>query len=250
MKKTTILVLTFALAASLAGCGEKPAKPDPSESITVSVSSAETSSEISTEASTETSTETSAESKESDPVSAGSSNAPSDTNSSGTSVSDNMFDNQFSFNGILITMPTQVKTFQAFDLKLPADKESFMLNPKTFTSGALESLDGDKRIAVGFYNLGSEVIKLSESMVSSVNLQSKYFKDDLFVFSQGIAFGSTMDEVKAAYGEPTDFIDGDAGAKVLRETMKYENPADHSNYYEFYFEDKVLISVQLYVSKK
>lgn len=240
MKKTIILALTIVLVVSLAACGEKPVKPSDSNSNSISDLSPATSPATSPEASPTTSPAIVEYNQGSD----------SSSNASETAVSDNMFDNQFSFNQVLITMPTEVKTFEQFALKLPTDKESFMLNPNTFTSGALESSDGEKRIAVGFYNLGSEVIKLSEAMVSSVNLQSKYFGDDTFVFSKGIIFGSTMDEVKAAYGEPTKFVDGDTGAKILRETMIYKNPADSSNFYEFYFEDKILKSVQLYVNEK
>lgn len=166
-------------------------------------------------------------------------------------VSDNLFDNQFSFEGTLITMPTSARTFEAFGLSFPADKKDYTLNPNTMTSGRIESADATKKIFIGFYNLGTAPVVYGDCMLSSVSIQKQYFKDSNFVLPKGITFGSTMDEVKAAYGEPTSSVEGDTSASVLRESIRYKNPSNPvDNYFELYFEDKVLVKFDLYVESK
>lgn len=166
-------------------------------------------------------------------------------------VSDNLFDNQFSFEGTLITMPTSARTFEAFGLSFPADKKDYTLNPNTMTSGRIESADATKKIFIGFYNLGTAPVVYGDCMLSSVSISSQYFKDTNIVLPKGIKLGSTMDEIKAAYGEPTSSVEGDTSASVLRESIRYKNPSNPvDNYFELYFEDKVLVKFDLYVESK
>lgn len=162
-----------------------------------------------------------------------------------------LFDNKIVVNQTELVMPTDVAAWENFGFTVPADKASYTLDPNTSTSISLKTADESSSMAVGIYNLGAEKLALGRCKLSSVTIKAKEFEGISVVFAKGITLGATQDQVKEAWGEPTKFVDGDASAPVLRERMVYKNDQDPvNNFYELSFEDKVLVSVELYVDEK
>ena len=235
MKKSVLLMSGIVLCIALSACGSN------------SDSESSTSNTAVSENNTNTTPETSVPENTTPESSVPENTAPESTpTDDGAAVSENLFDNQFSFHGTVITMPAAIKDFGALGFTVSADKAEYTLNPRSFTSGSIVNSDESKMIFVGLYNLGSDAIKYGDAKLSSVNFKSTYFDNSEIVFAKGIQLGATMEEVKAAYGEPTDFYDDDSSYSSL----KYENPDESRNFYQFSFKDKILDGVELYVDKQ
>lgn len=227
MKKIWISVLAIIVAVSFVGCG----KDNDNNSSAAQQNSSAVVSEPSSASQNEAEPETSSAEEQKIPVDA-------------SNISENLFENQFSLSGEVFQMPFITNELEAVGFSLSSNKANETLETQMFTSSILEAAAGEK-LFVGIYNIQADTIPLGETKVSSITFKKSSLNNIPVVFAKGITIGSTMDEVKAAYGEPTKFNEGDASAKILRESLKYENPDNFANYYEFSFEDKILVNIDI-----
>lgn len=256
-KRINLSIGMMVLAMGLSACGQSNQPPvsaseSSTELTTASAQELETSTTetepVQTETETETETSSTTVTEEAETDADAVDTAVTDAAAAGTSVSGNLFDFQFAFNDTIITLPAQVKDIEALGLQPDKNDAAAVLPANTSMSCTFASADGEKKVFTTAYNLGSEPTIILDCKVSSVTLQAKYFAEDSVSFAGGITFGSSMDEVKAAYGEPTKFVEGDASAKVLRERMVYRQEIGVE--YELSFEDKKLVSVIMSSDKK
>ena len=129
-------------------------------------------------------------------------------------MSDDIFDCQFAMDGTVYTLP--------FDYSLISDKYTFhladygyedgyILNPKGKVTSTIElesdDLDEDVNFWVGFLNTGSEAKDIKETSIWAYSIDINWAETDKYpeiILPKGITWGSSVDDVKAAYGDPTE----------------------------------------------
>ena len=84
------------------------------------------------------------------------------------------------------------------------------ISPNQYTSAEVFK-NGDLTIYATIFNLGVNVVPVSEADIAGITLDSFYLEDTDLTASLpgGITMDSTIDDVIAAYGEPSSRYDGD-----------------------------------------
>lgn len=96
--------------------------------------------------------------------------------------------------------------------------------------------DEDYSLVASVYNVSGETVALKDTMVDMLSF-SRRNNDDLDIasdveFPMGITFGSTMNDVTAAYGEPTKAIV--TGLDAYSVAFDYESANGYNVKYTFY----------------
>lgn len=171
----------------------------------------ETTSEVSAETTAEASTEAAAEDG-------------SGTAEDGEALSDNIYDFQFKLDGALYTFPMSFDDFLALGWEYDGD-EDLELSPYSYTGELFYK--GKLRAFVDLLNNGINTVPYSQCMVSGITIDSFYFEDapeTVIELPKGIVYGtSTLDDVKAAYGEPSDVYEGELYTKLSYEYDSYQD---------------------------
>lgn len=146
-------------------------------------------------------------------------------------LSDDLYDFQISIDGTVYQFPMWYSDFEALGWEYDGDNTQ-TLSSNQYTTTEVWTKD-DFKVYTRFANLSMNAVPFSESMVAGITLDSYYLEDCDWeiVLPGGIQYGvSNADDIKAAYGDPSDDYDSDLYYK-----MTYEN--------DFYRE------VELYVYK-
>ena len=198
MKKVISILLALVLMASLCSCAllrrvleELPSEPEVSQSEAPEPEVTEpevTEPEI---------TEPEPEVTEQAPAPTPSGNLP-----------DDLFSFQLELDGVIYQLPAPYSEFETNGWVGKEDL-STELDPDHITT-SISLKNGEHEIYARFLNAGTDVLKLSECYVYIINLDSfDVDKGASLIFPSGITIGTKMDDVKSAYGDPSETYEGD-----------------------------------------
>lgn len=133
------------------------------------------------------------------------------TSSINQEVSDDWKNGEFIFDGKKYKLFDQYSNFElagwTFDMKDYGYDDSYVLNSnqKTFSTIYLENDNHDARVSIGLINNNSTVSTIKQCAIWSFDVANSFAKNPVeFTLAKGIKNGSTLADVKAAYGEPDD----------------------------------------------
>lgn len=229
-KKTLALLLALSFALSMTACSKdnsdatvaKDAFAEESEEEKKEEET-ETESEVETEEETEIETETEEETKEAAKKS--STNMPSE-------LSDDLYSFQVSIDGTVYQFPMWYSDFESLGWTYDGDITQ-TLSSNQYSYSEVWKKDG-MTVYTNFANLSMNTKPYSECMVAGITLEDYYLKDSdcEIILPCGIQYGvSNTDDIKAAYGNPSDDYDGSSYYSM---TYKYD-------YYQ---------EIELYVDKE
>ena len=141
-------------------------------------------------------------------------------------LSNDPFSFQFSVNGTVLQLPCNVADFAALGLLMEEDKRDNTLD-EGYVSGGNVYDNGDYTwITLSIYNNGEEPVLYENAMVDglSFNPRNNETKFDIRI-SGGIGIGSTADEVKSVFGEPTQTSEPYEVSGSTFYTMTFKNAA-------------------------
>lgn len=145
-------------------------------------------------------------------------------------ISDDIYSFQMQLDGDLYTFPMPYKDFLACGWEY-RDSEDTELAPDTYTGEYFYK--DNLRAYVDLINTGINTAPYSECVVGGLSIDSYDFEDapeTTIVFPKGVTYGTaTLDDVKAAYGEPSDSYKGDLYTKLSYEYDSYRD-------WEFYID--------------
>lgn len=120
-----------------------------------------------------------------------------------------LYDFQITINGELYQFPMSYEEFTSRGWEYDGDA-SMEISPNQYTSAEVFK-NGDLTIYATIFNLGVNVVPVSEADIAGITLDSFYLEDTDLTASLpgGITMDSTIDDVIAAYGEPSSRYDGD-----------------------------------------
>lgn len=131
-----------------------------------------------------------------------------------TGLSDDWKSEEFMMDGVVYHLPFNydlLKDKYTFDMTKYGKTDDYLLNPKDKTSStiAMENANLDEKFDfwVGFINNTDKSINIKEADIWSVKFDMSWCKTKNYpniVLPKGITWGSTLDEVKQAYGEPSE----------------------------------------------
>ncbi|MCL2528794.1 MAG: hypothetical protein FWE41_00415 [Coriobacteriia bacterium] len=130
---------------------------------------------------------------------------------------------QVSLNGDLITLPALYSDFAA--LGWTTDRiDGETLKPGYYTIGSISLKKGDTSLnSIRFINLSDTELPLSECYVYgfAFSYDRKGAVETSVVLPGGLHIGSTIDEIIAAYGEPTETAE--SGSRKIKLTYNFGN---------------------------
>ncbi len=230
-KKKLILLLTLTMAIAVLGACSKADKETPDSPSAANVTEQPTPS-VEAAAPEATATPEATTTPETTPSDAAASDTPAAPagDSAAGDLSDDLFDFQFSLNGEVYTLPCQYSELSEAGWSME-DIEGNELEAGQYTLQNRIS-NGDIYLSANIVNTGDETLPMEQCRVGKLSLDS-YEADSgaKLVLSKGITYGSTYDEVTAAFGEPTDTYDSDV---IITLTYK----ADTYSYVKIQFDAK------------
>ena len=128
-----------------------------------------------------------------------------------------------SIDGTLMQFPMTYEAFQAYGYSEDDDMTA-TLQPMQY--GIFYFKDGEKRISARIANFANNTLPATECLVCGIGIDTYYWPADEgeVLLPQGIVRGkSTLEDIKAAYGEPSDVYEGDLYTKLTYETDIYES---------------------------
>ena len=136
--------------------------------------------------------------------------APVDTGD----LSSDLASQQISIDGTIYTLPfdySLISSDYTFDLADYGKEDGYVLNPgdKVLCTVYLENdnFDDSFEFCTGFKNYGDGVLDIKETSIWALDTDIRWCDTDNYptiILPGGITWGSTIDDVKAAYGEPED----------------------------------------------
>lgn len=126
-------------------------------------------------------------------------------------------DFSFELEGKSLSLPCSLEDLKAAGFEVDAEYtnvgEDYIINPNEYEYATVKyNGEWDSYLTVYFVNDSSEAKKVSECQVGGIacsSYDSEYKMQFELVFAGGITVGSTMDEVIAVYGEPTEKYEDD-----------------------------------------
>ncbi len=186
-------------------------------------SSALCAAEAETETATEITSKTAAEETTSETVS----EAAGDT----AELSDDLYSFQLKLNGELYQFPMTYADFTALGWEYQ-DDETTEVAPNEYSPSAVFK-NGDLKLYASIVNLSINTLPVSDCLIGGISLdqyQTKDAPDTTVEFPGGILYGTaTLEDVKAAYGEPSNVYEGD-----LYTNLTYEY--DYKQSVDFYID--------------
>ncbi len=129
-------------------------------------------------------------------------------------LSDDLYSEQISIDGVVYHLPfdySLISDKYTFDLADYGKEDGYQLEANEYTLSTIylenSEIDEDFDCTVGFKNLTSEAKDIKTTSIWAMDFDMTYCETDNYpkvVLPKGITWGSTLDEVKAAYGEPTE----------------------------------------------
>ena len=141
-------------------------------------------------------------------------------------LSNDPFSFQFSVNGTVLQLPCNVADFAALGLLMEEDKRDNTLDEGYGTSANLYDGTEWSKINICIYNNSKEPVLYENAMVESISFQPRSGGAKVDVRTTGnIGIGSTVDEVKSVFGEPTKTTEPYEVSGSSFYTMTFENTA-------------------------
>ncbi len=219
--KKLMAVVTMVLIGTimLIGCGVKPAA---SETSLASVS-------VEEQSATETPEQTEPEESE-EPTETPEPSVAQPVVDTGA-ISENWWDGQIMFDGVVYTAPFAYSTVAeagwTFNLADYGYENGYIMNKgdKTYSTIKLTNTNYDEKldVSVGFINSGDAAADITECSIWSIGCNIRYGFDLVASYpsmqqAKGITWGSTEEQVIAAYGKPSEIYEAEQGYKVLSYT--------------------------------
>lgn len=209
-KKLLITVLTIFMLI-IAACGKKKEVEITEESV-VDVSE-------------------NAVAEEANGVTVGTEDGTASENSTSKTLSDDLYTFQISIDGKVVSLPMRYEQFMELgftpsnETELAALDET--LEPYTY-SKLIYHKKGDAELSVAFYNFSENAVPIKECVMCAIVIDTEKPEEGLtaenITLPKGIQYGvSTLEDVKAAYGEPTMKTQGD-----VRAFLGYELNSDNN----------------------
>lgn len=133
-------------------------------------------------------------------------------------LSDDLYSFQFRLDGEVYTLPMSYADFISKGWTCD-DDESMEIEPNTY--GMVSFRKGGLEVYADAINLTINTVPLSESSIGGLSMDEWQYEDapeTTFELPGGIAYGqSTLDDITAAYGTPSDTYEGDLYTKVTYE---------------------------------
>lgn len=215
-----IIGLIIALVVVLNKKGDEPSTEtarNTTEAVTEERTTEEVTTEAATEATTEAATEATTEATTETATEATTEAADNPAPAPAATVdglSDDLYSEQIAIDGKVYHLPFDYALISdewTFDMADYGHAEGYVMNPedKVTSTISLENpkFDEDLDYYVGFVNAGTEAKDIKETSVYSVDIDITWTDTNNYpsvVLPKGITWGATLDEVKAAYGEPAD----------------------------------------------
>lgn len=137
-------------------------------------------------------------------------------------LSDDLYDYQISIDGAVYQFPMWYSEFEALGWEYDGDNTQ-TLSSNQYTTTEVWKKD-DFEVYTRFANLSMNAVPFSESMVAGITLDPYYLEDCDWeiLLPGGIQYGvSNADDIKAAYGDPTDDYDSDLYYKMTYKSDSY-----------------------------
>lgn len=147
---------------------------------------------------------------------------PAKAASAPSELSDDLYDFQISIDGTVYQFPMWYSDFEALGWEYDGDNTR-TLSSNQYTTTEVWEKDGFE-VYTRFANLSMNAVPFSESMVAGITLDRYYLEgcDWEILLPGGIQYGvSDADDIKAAYGDPTDDYDSDLYYKMTYESDSY-----------------------------
>lgn len=154
-----------------------------------------------------------------------------------TDISDDWKDMEFIFDGVKYTLSdadyeTMEECGWGFDLADYGHEDGYVLNPNDKVTGTIfltnPDYDEDMDVMVGFINRSNKIKDIKECGIWSIDVSITFgskLLDEVpeMTIAQGITWGSTVDEVLEAFGEPeSEYRSDSLGYTVYDYTYDYE----------------------------
>lgn len=142
-------------------------------------------------------------------------------------ISDDLYSFQFSYAGNVYELPMYYNDFVEQGWRL-AEREDPEMKIGCNSYGMVTMWNGNFEAYADLLNLGINEIGLDKALVGGVDLDVTYSDVDLeatpIVFPAGIEMGkATIEDIKAAYGEPSDVYESDLYTKLTYEQDYYQS---------------------------
>lgn len=139
-------------------------------------------------------------------------------------LSDDIYSFQAEIDGEVYQFPMSYAEFTAKGWTYDGDATHTM-DPEQYTTAETFKKDASRLYAT-IFNLGMNTVPFSECQIGGFSVDSFMMKDGAFSVKlpKGIEFGvSTLEDVKAAYGEPSRVYDGELYTALSYEYDMYQN---------------------------
>ena len=168
-----------------------------------------------------------------------------ETKKKSSKVSANKEDFEFAINGNVLSLPCTIADLEDVGFKMDDKKKDLIMNPNYKDNDSLNYGDPDDYIyvVVSFYNDTEKPIKYSECKVDGISF---YDRDEVNTYEivGGLKIGSTMDEVKAVFGEPERSYFGDNGYASFDYELENEDSFIHEKY-SFKFNNEIVTEIDM-----
>lgn len=251
-----------------AGCGGEKTAAQPQAQTAQQTDTEETAEEAGTEEKEENPNaikpeidhggkETETEEKETEEIETEVENGVGETQaaSAGGELSDDWTDMQFMLDGNLYELPVSYRELEAngwsFDLADYGYTDGYIMNPgdKTYSTIELSNPDYDEDLMVwvGFINTGDKAQDILDCDIWAFQMDTCVGSRQLenypdMEIAGGIGFGSTREEVEAAFGECEDIYEADSGYNYV----VYNYEMDYDYYLKLtIYEDKGVTAIDI-----
>lgn len=142
-------------------------------------------------------------------------------------LSDNVYDFQVEISGDLYQFPMSYADFTGLGWTLD-DREDPEMKITSNSYGGVYFSKGDLSIRANVINLGVNEVPMTECLVGGISIDEGVSDKDLSPLGINLAKGITMgksnvDDIKAAYGDPSDTYDSDMYTKLTYQKDLYQD---------------------------
>ena len=210
-KKTLALLLALSCALTATACSSKKEDTDTAASTEAFAEDSEK------EETKETETETEEVPDETETATSTAADLPA------PEMSDNLFDFQVAINGTVYQFPMWYSDFEASGWTYEGDTTQTLSSDQYTNSDSWKK--DDLEVLTTFANLSMNSAPITECMVAGISLDSNFLQgcDCQIILPGNIQYGvSTIDDIKAAYGEPSFESEGKYTCSLLYTLDSYQ----------------------------
>lgn len=158
-------------------------------------------------------------------------------------LSEDIYDFQADINGVVYQFPMTYEEFIAQGWE-PGKNEDPAAMVETNSYGMVTFNKGEDSVMADVINFGINAMPINECLVGGIELDGNFSFDiaaNTVTLAKGITMGqSDADDIKAAYGEPSDTYEGDLYVQLTYEIDSYQQVE-----FQVYKEENVLKSVDI-----